>query len=163
MHEYRDQLKEAFNSTNIIGYCTSVSVLVYGGITYFLLSRSHESNEASDIDGMFVKAVGGLAAILFLGMAVVRKFVLKMNAPKIITVETVIKQLQSTALVVFGGCEMISILGLVLALLTLDMQNYYWMAFLSLIAFGTYFPRYDRWDAHMHAMIYKEDMGQTGG
>ena len=154
MERYQQKLREAYQTTSVIGYCTSVSVIVYGLITFFLLSRSVVTEEADGAEHRWVLIIGAIGAAIFLGMAGIRALVMRFNRPPEVTVEGAIKQLQSTAMVVFGFCESISILGLVAALVTRQMQNYYWMAFLSLIAFGTYFPRYDRWDRHVHRLLH---------
>lgn len=154
MHEYQQQLRAAFQTTSIIGYCTSLSVIVYGLITYFLLSRTSIPEGGAGGAEFWVTVIGVMGAAVFLGMAGIRRLAMRVNRPTEMSAEAAIRQLQSTAVVVFGCCESISILGLVAALATKEIQNYYWMAFMSLLAFGTYFPKYERWEQHMQAALY---------
>lgn len=153
MEDYQPQLKEAFRATSIIGYFTSLSVIVYGLIAYFLLSRYSMDEQTPDRVALMTKLIGGLGGLMFIGMAFLRPTLLKINRPQEQTTAGFIRQLQAAAMVVYGLCETISILGLILSMITRNMQNYYWMAFLSLLAFGIYFPKYSNWDRHLRGSL----------
>lgn len=154
MQNYEPDLKAAFNATSLIGYGTSVSVIVYGLIAHFLLSRYPPAEPAPANATLLLRWIGGAGVLLFLGMAGLRPLVLRINRPRRITSSALIRQLQTTAMIIFGGCETISIFGLVAAIVTREMQNYYWLAFLSLTAFWTYFPKYGVWDKHMQDGLF---------
>ena len=158
MEDYQAQLRDSFRATSIVGYSTSLSVIVYGVIANFLLSR-HSGAPESDGDHLVV-IFGGLGGVLFVALAFLDPVIRQINRPAEISGPAVIRQLQASAMVTFGVCETISILGLVLAVMTRDIRNYYWLAFLSLVAFAVYFPKYARWDRFLRDALYGEQYGE---
>lgn len=163
MEDYRPQLKEAFRATSIIGYATSLSVIIYGLIANFLLSRYSGVGPGSAQRELFVVIFCGLGAGLLVGIGPLRPAIRKICRPQEYGVASVIRELQSSTMVTYGICETISILGLVLAILSKDIQNYYWMAFMSLVAFGAYFPKYENWERHIRNSLEYSDIGEGGG
>ena len=163
MQDYGPELKAAFSTTSIIGYCTSLSVIVYGLIAHFLLSRYPLGDAPAPNASLLLRWIGGAGVALFLGLAGLRPLVLRLNKPGQTTSAALIRQLQTTAMVVYGGCESISIFGLVAAIVTREMHNYYWLAFLSLAAFSAYFPKYDVWERHVQDALYGPEYGTPEG
>lgn len=156
MENYEDDLNEVYRSTSIIGYSTSFSVIIYGLITYYLLSRSTGQpvfDNAEMIRQIFW--VVGFSISITIGL--MRRVVFRNSRKKELTAQETLKHLQTSSMVTFGMCESIGILGLVLALMTKNMNDYYGLAFLSLISFGIFFPKIHIWDQQMKQAVYSFD------
>lgn len=153
MDAHQNDLNEVFRSTSMIGRSTSVCVIIYGLITYYLLSRPSEGQPVFDnvqvVRQIFLMV--GVSIVLCIGL--LRRLMMENARKKKPSGQELLKQLQTTSLVIFGICESIAILGLVLALLTRNMNDYYILGFLSLVSFGFFFPRIHDWEEQLKQTV----------
>ena len=153
---YLQELEKAYRSTTNIGYMTSTCVIVYGLVTYGILKSQkflHDPVQAPYLKWLFLMlSVGTLASIPILKNTFLEKASFQ-------TVEEFIKKLQSYSIVIFALCESIAVYGLALALMTKNMNDYYWLGGLSLIAFIYMFPKYEKWEEWLKSRTFGAGSG----
>lgn len=150
MNEEKNDLNEVYRSTSIIGYSTSFSVIIYGLIAYYLLSRSSGGQSAVENSEMIRQIFWFVGISILFSVSLMRRLISKNAKKKEISSREMLKQLQTTSMVTFGMCESIGILGLVLSIMTKNINDYYGLGFLSLVSFGLFFPKIDLWEEQMN-------------
>ncbi len=146
MFEWQDDLDRVFKHTSLIGYGTSMSVIFYGLIGFFVLKYSSRPEPFISPDS-FVKSICVGIALGFAGLAwFIRAKIRQDLEVGMMSVDAALRRLQTSTLVTYGLCEGIGLVGLIVAYLTQSIQDYYPYAFAALLAFSLFFPRYNDWE-----------------
>ncbi|MBP9855075.1 MAG: hypothetical protein KBD53_09435 [Candidatus Omnitrophica bacterium] len=149
MENYDDELRAIYRSTSMIGYSTSVSVIIYGIIAYYMVAGS------ANRQPVFAQVEMIRAIFCFVGFSLIVAIGLmnRMNSRDIkkkgLTPAEMLRHFQTRSIVIFGICEFIGILGLILTMMTKNINDYYGLGFLSLFSFGFFFPKLYVWDEQM--------------
>ncbi|MGE0269330.1 MAG: hypothetical protein AB7S78_12845 [Candidatus Omnitrophota bacterium] len=157
MENYEDELNDVYRSTSVIGYSTSFSVIIYGGIAYYLLSRSADGQPVFDHAEVIRQVFWVVGISILISIGLMRRIVSRNSRKREFTLQEMLKHLQTSSMITFGMCESIGILGLVLTLMTKNINDYYGFGFLSLISFGFYFPKLHHWDQQLKQAVYSFD------
>lgn len=143
------ELNASFARTSRIGYVTSCSVIFYGLIAYYILRYTSMRTPWFEDFSLVKYIFWGLAVSISICIVVIHQLAgAKLRSLTLDTAQ-VIKYLQTMALVTFGLCESIGLLGILLVLITRNMTDYFGLAFLSLMAFSLSFPKFHRWKRYV--------------
>lgn len=157
MGEEKNELSEVYRSTSIIGYSTSFSVIIYGLIAYYLLSRPSGGQSAVENSPMIRQIFWIVGISILFSVSLLHRLMLKNAKKKDFNSREMLKQLQTTSMVTFGMCESIGILGLILSIMTKNINDYYGLGFLSLASFGLFSPKIHLWEEQMNCAIDTDD------
>jgi len=148
-----EKLRQYHKMATVIGYGLMGSLLIFAAIVETLKATTFESL------GYLSPAVLDLLRYLFLGLAVVEFVAVWMIKNLILKKGRVsglmgqgdpllskVQKLFTAAIVSLAFCESVAIYGLVLFIIGGISLDFYLFAFLSLIFFAVYFPRYSRWE-----------------
>ncbi len=138
----------------VIGYGMMGSLLIFAAIVETLKATTFESL------GFLSPSALDLLRYLLLGITVIEFFVIRVMKNLILSgggrVSTLsgqgdplfskVQKLFTAAIVSFAFCESVAIYGLVLFIIGGSSLDFYLFAFLSLIFFAVYFPKYSQWE-----------------
>lgn len=145
--EHPGELKTIYQRTSIIGVVFLLAIFAYGFLVSVIARGNGPSGTVKVSSTPYLKYVLILVSVVQIAaIHFFRKIILAQSeAPK-----NPIK-LQNTSIVIFAMCEAVAIYGVLAVLLTWNMFDFYPFAFLSLISFALYFPRYRDWEIWLNS------------
>ena len=148
-----EKLRQYHKMATVIGYGLMGSLLIFAAIVETLKATAFE------FGGFLSPSFLDLLRYLFLGLAVVEFVAVWMIKNLILKKGRVsglmgqgdpllskVQKLFTAAIVSLAFCESVAIYGLVLFIIGGISLDFYLFAFLSLIFFAVYFPRYSQWE-----------------
>jgi len=149
-----EKLGQYHKMATVIGYGMMGTLLIFTAIVETLKATAFES------PGFLPPSVLDVLRYVFLGLAFIEFFVIRIIKNLILSRGgrtstlssqgdpslTKVQKLFTAAIVSFAFCESVAIYGFVLFIIGGSSLDFYLFAFLSLIFFAVYFPRYSQWE-----------------
>jgi hypothetical protein len=149
-----EKLRQYHKMATVIGYGMMGSLLIFAAIVETLKATAFESL------GFLSPSTFDLLRYLFFGLAFIEFFVIRIIKNLILSrggrISTLsgqsdpllskVLKLYTAAIISFAFCESVALYGFVLFIIGGSSLDFYLFAFLSLIFFAVYFPKYSQWE-----------------
>jgi hypothetical protein len=148
-----ERLGQYHKMATVIGYGMMGTLLIFAAIVETLKATAFEFGgflPPSFLDFLRYLFLG-LAVVEFFAVRVIKNLILKKGRVTSLTDQgdpllAKVQKLFTAAIVSFAFCESVAIYGFVLFVIGGSSFDFYLFAFLSLIFFAGYFPRYSQWE-----------------
>ena len=138
-------LKSRYLAVNFIGLAMIAAIFVYAGVVEIIKWQWAPFHGFAKLPTQ----TESLLRYIFLALAGVQYVVIK-AVQKIVQAKS-LDNLPQAAIITFGLCESVAMLGLVLFLLCGNAMNFYLFMVISLGFFYLFYPKYEEWEQMIRA------------